>query len=163
MLIFLFLIVWIIFNGQVTLEIVLFGLGIGALMYAFVCKFMDYTPSKEAKMIRLILPGIKYIFILIWEILKANLAAVRYICMSRYDIEPALVSFDVPLETPFARMILANSITLTPGTITVEQKENHFLVHCLDKDMAEGMDDSVFVKQLAKMEKIIKTDKREKQ
>jgi len=162
MLIILFLIVWIIFNGQITLEIVLFGLGIGALMYAFVCKFMDYKPSKEIKVLKLIIPGITYIFILIWEILKANLVAVRYICMSKYDIEPALVSFDVPLETPFARMMLANSITLTPGTITVEQNENHFLVHCLDKDMAEGMDESVFVKHLVKMENIIKADKREK-
>ena len=162
MLILLFLIAWIIFNGQITLEIVLFGLGIGALMYAFVCKFMGHKPSTEINIIKLIPSGIVYICVLVWEIFKANIIAVRYICMAKYDIEPALVTFDVPLKTAFGRMILANSITLTPGTITVEQKENHYVVHCLDKDMAEGLDDSIFVKLLLKMESIVETDKKVK-
>jgi multicomponent Na+:H+ antiporter subunit E len=51
-------------------------------------------------------------------------------------------------------VILANSITLTPGTITVSLTDDHLLVHCLDKSLAEGMDDSVFVRLLQKMEEI---------
>lgn len=42
-----FFLIWIIFNERVTLEIVLFGLGISALLYLFVVKFMDYSPKKE--------------------------------------------------------------------------------------------------------------------
>ncbi len=76
--------------------------------------------------------------------------------MYEYEIEPVLVDFDAPLTSDFARLILANSITLTPGTITVEQNESHFVVHCLDKDMAEGLDKSIFVQLLLKMEQIAK-------
>lgn len=154
MLILVFLLVWIIFNGQITLEIVLFGLGIGALMYAFVCIFMDHKPSNDIKILKLLIPGIGYVAILFWEIVKANIIAVKYIGTSKYELEPVLVSFDVPLSTNIGRVILANSITLTPGTITVNMDENHFQVHCLDKDLAIGMDKSIFVRYLAWMERI---------
>ena len=51
-------------------------------------------------------------------------------------------------------MILANSITLTPGTITVSLEGNDFYVHCLDKEFAEGIDSSAFVELLQKMEAV---------
>ena len=47
---------------------------------------------------------------------------------------------------------LANSITLTPGTITVDLHDNHYLVHALDASLVEGLDDGVFVQPLVKME-----------
>ena len=43
----LFLAIWIILNGRITLEIVLFGLAIATVMFLFVCKFMDYSVKKE--------------------------------------------------------------------------------------------------------------------
>ena len=46
----------------------------------------------------------------------------------------------------------ANSITLTPGTITVSLTDNEYTVHCLDKELAEGISSSVFVKLLTKLE-----------
>ena len=47
---------------------------------------------------------------------------------------------------------LANSITLTPGTITVDLHDNHFTVHALDASLVDGLDDGVFVQQLMDME-----------
>ena len=49
-------------------------------------------------------------------------------------------------------MLLANSITLTPGTITVSVEGNRFCVHCLDWELADGVEDSVFVELLKEME-----------
>ena len=51
-------------------------------------------------------------------------------------------------------MVLANSITLTPGTITVAMEEDELTVHALDVSLAAGMDDSVFVHMLRRMEAI---------
>ena len=48
---------------------------------------------------------------------------------------------------------LANSITLTPGTITVDLHDNHYTVHALDASMVDGLDDGVFVQKLMDMEK----------
>ena len=69
--------------------------------------------------------------------------------------EPALVFFDTELRTGMAKMMLANSITLTPGTITVSVEGRRFCVHCLDRELAEGMESSVFVELLGKMEEVI--------
>ena len=65
-----------------------------------------------------------------------------------------MVTFKTTLRSKISRVILANSITLTPGTITVSLWEDELIVHCLDKSMAEGMDNSVFVEMLEKMERI---------
>ena len=88
----------------------------------------------------------------ILEILKANIGVMQLILSPKMEVEPKLVRFRTDLKTDLARVILANSITLTPGTITVTLEGDEYLVHCLDKSMAEGMDDSIFVRLLHQLE-----------
>ena len=71
-----------------------------------------------------------------------------------YDLEPVLVRFKTDLKTKEAKVVLANSITLTPGTITVMLEDDEFVVHCLDKELAEGMNHSIFVELLGKLERM---------
>ena len=97
---------------------------------------------------------LQYICVLVWEIVKANFAVIRMITASRYDLEPVLVRFKTDLKTKEAKVVLANSITLTPGTITVMLEDDEFVVHCLDKELAEGMNHSIFVKLLGKLERM---------
>ena len=97
---------------------------------------------------------LQYVFVLITEIIKANFAVIRMIMSSRYEIEPAIVRFKTDLKTTPARVLLANSITLTPGTITVSLEEDEYVVHCLDKELAEGINRSVFVTLLRKLERV---------
>lgn len=149
----LFFAIWVILNGRITLEVVLFGVLIATLMFAFICKFMDYSVKKELWLFKNFFLLLWYVIVLIVEILKANFAVVKMIFSVKYQIEPALVSFKSPLKTEFANFLLANSITLTPGTITVSSENGEFVVHCLDKDLAVGMDDSIFVHLLKKLEK----------
>lgn len=149
----LFFAIWVIMNGRITLEVVLFGVVIATLMFAFVCKFMDYSIKKEVWLFKNFFLLLWYVIVLVVEILKANFAVVKMIFSVKYQIEPALVTFKSPLKTGFANFLLANSITLTPGTITVSSENGEFVVHCLDKDLAVGMDDSIFVHLLKKLEK----------
>lgn len=149
----LFFAIWVILNGRITLEVVLFGVVIATLMFAFICKFMDYSIKKEVWLFKNFFLLLWYVIVLIVEILKANFAVVKMIFSVKYQIEPALVTFKSPLKTGFANFLLANSITLTPGTITVSSENGEFVVHCLDKDLAVGMDDSIFVHLLKKLER----------
>ena len=149
----LFFCAWIIFNGRITVEILILGVVISALVFAFVCKFMDYSTEKEKGFYKKFFYLIGYAFLLIKEIIVANVQVVHMIWTQKEVIEPVIVKFRVNLETELARVILANSITLTPGTITVLLEENEYTVHCLDKSLAEGMEDSVFVKMLEKIER----------
>ena len=148
----LFFIVWIIFNGRVTLEIILFGIAISGLMFAFVCRFMDYSMEKERNFYRKFPLFCKYVVLLVKEIIKANLAVCHLILTRREVVEPVIVKIHTNLKTETARVILANSITLTPGTITVSLAGQELLVHCLDKSLAEGMEDSEFVRLLEALE-----------
>jgi multicomponent Na+:H+ antiporter subunit E len=62
------------------------------------------------------------------------------------------VYFDADLKSELAKVMLANSITLTPGTITVSVEDNHYCVHCLDRELGAGIENSVFVELLEKIE-----------
>lgn len=149
---FLIFAVWLILNGKITAEICLFGAGIAAALVFFMCRFMDYSLKKELLFFRLFPLFLRYFWVLIKEIVKANVSVLKIILSPELQPEPALVFFDTTLKTGMAKTMLANSITLTPGTITVSVEENRFCVHCLDRELAEGMEDSVFVELLKEME-----------
>ena len=150
----LFFLAWVVFNGRLTLEIALFGIAVAGAVFAFVCRFMDYSLAKELRFYRLMPAFVQYLYYLIREIVFANISVSRMILTRRERMEPVLVHVHANLKTETARVILANSITLTPGTITVSLTEDKLLVHCLDQSLAEGMEDSVFVRLLQKMEEI---------
>ena len=145
---------WLVFNGRFTVEIAVFGLVLSAAILWFMCKFMDYSLEKDFRIVKKSLWMIKYVLILIVEIGKANVGVLKILLSVRYEKEPVLVSFHTDLKSRAARVILANSITLTPGTITVNLIDDYYEVHCLDKSLAAGLDSSVFVKQLKKFEEI---------
>lgn len=147
--------VWLILNGRVTAEICIFGIVIAAALFWFLCRYMDYSLKKEILIFRLLPFLIQYFWVLVKEIVKANVCVLKLILSPELWPEPALVYFDTELKTGLAKAMLADSITLTPGTITVSLEGNRFCVHCLDKELAEGMEHSVFVELLQKMESFI--------
>ena len=150
----IFFLTWIIFNGNITLEIVLFGVVISAAMFAFICNFMDYSLKKELLFYRKTPLFCCYILILIQEIILANLTVFRMILTRKEVMEPVLVHIRTDLKQEISRVMLANAITLTPGTITVSLTENDLLVHCLDETLSEGMEESRLVTLLRKLEKL---------
>lgn len=149
----LYFILWVIFNGNFTLEICLFGIVIAGAVFAFTCRFMDYSIQKEKKLICKYFKVLRYICVLVKEIVKANFAVIHLILSEKEEVEPALVGFDADMKTTTGKAFLANAITLTPGTITVTLEDSGYLVHCLDESMAPGMDCSVFVELLKDLEK----------
>ena len=148
----LFFAVWMILNGKVTAEICIFCVLISAALFYFMCRYMEYSLKKELLLFRLIPLFIRYFGVLVKEIVKANVCVLKIILSPELQPEPAFVYFDTDFKTGLARVLLANSITLTPGTITVSVEDDRFCVHCLDKELAEGMETSVFVKLLKEME-----------
>ncbi len=145
--------VWLILNGKVTAEICVFGLCLSAALFFFMCRFMDYSVKKELLFFALVPLLVRYLWVLVQEIVKANMAVLSIILSPDTEPEPAFVYFDTDFRTETARAMLADSITLTPGTITVSVEGDTFCVHCLDKTLAEGLNDSVFVRLLEEMER----------
>ena len=142
---FVFFGLWVILNGRWTTEIGVFGLVFAAVMYAFTCAFLGYSPRVGAALIRRLPDALGYGALLLREIVRANLNVMRMILNKDFEPQPQLVHFDVDLERSRHLVTLANSITLTPGTITVNLEDNHFTVHCLDRSLMDGLDDGAMV------------------
>ena len=150
MAILLFLL-WIIWNGKVSVEILLFGAALTALAMLFAIKLLGYSIESERRFWRNLPLFLRYVAVLIAEILRSA-AAVGAIALSpgkRPD--PVIIEFHSGLPTDFQNVLLANSITLTPGTFTLFQEGDRFMVHCLRREFADGMGDSRFIELLRKM------------
>ena len=149
----LYFALWVVLNGRWTTEIGVFGLLFAVAAYAFTWKYMGFGPKLDLALARRAPSAVRYGVTLLAEIVKANLTVVRMILDSEKEPKPQLVQFDVDLKKNRHLVALANSITLTPGTITVDLHDNHFTVHALDASLVDGLDDGVFVQQLMNMEK----------
>ena len=131
-----------------------------AALHLFWQKFLSVSPVSPASMLRLLPRVLFYLALLLIEIVKANLQVIRLVLSPVIEVEPCLIRFRTDLGSEAARVVLANSITLTPGTLTVSLEGNDLLIHALDRNMARGVDESVFVRQLRRMEETTGTKRK---
>ena len=150
----LYFALWVILNGRWTMEIGAFGLIFAAIAYLFTCRFMGYSLSLDFALLRRAPYAVRYGVMLLGEIVKANLAVMKMVLDRGFEPQPHLVKFDVNLKKERHRVALANSITLTPGTITVSLEDNHYMVHCLDTSMMDGLDNGEMVEMLEMLERM---------
>ena len=147
---------WVIFNSRITAEIVIAGIFLSFVLDMFVKHVMhiQFTGISFLKCLKLFPGAVFYVIVLLAEIIKANIAVTKLVLAPEIDIEPCMVRFRTPLKSTAARAALANSISLTPGTITVSLEGDEFLVHVLTRKTARRLEGSIFEKLLARMERI---------
>jgi len=75
---------------------------------------------------------VQYFFVFLRALIKANFDVARRVINPKLPINPGIVSFETKLNNDFAKMVLANSITLTPGTLTIDVIDKTFYVHWID-------------------------------
>lgn len=92
-----------------------------------------------------------YIPWLIWQIILSSLQVAYIVLHPRMPINPSLLRFKTKLPNIAARVILGNSITLTPGTLTINITGDEFLVHALTDASQSGIVDGSLPKQVAKL------------
>ncbi len=134
-LLFLF---WLLINGKITLELVIIGIVLSTLVYLFACAFLRFSFKKDLIFCKNFPLLIAFLFMLIIEVVKSNLNIITLIWSNKTP-KPEIVHFSIDLKSPFLRVLFANSITLTPGTITISLEENHYTVHALRAEYIEGI------------------------
>lgn len=82
---------------------------------------------------------IKYIPWLTWQIVLSNLHLIYLVLHPKMPIEPSIIRFKHGLKTNMGITILANSITLTPGTTTIDAGRDEFIVHAVSKKTADDL------------------------
>ena len=143
---------WVLLNGKWTTEIAIVGVIVCAALYAFMCTFMGYSPKQEWKLAKRLPKIISYFFYLVKEIFLSAWATMLLIWSPEKEIEPRVTSFRTRLRTDAGKVVLANSITMTPGTITVDVQDDLFLIHCLDETFDVGTEGFEMEDRIMKIE-----------
>ena len=130
------IVLWLVLSGYWFKPILLF-FGACGVITAMALTLRTGLLDDESAPFPRILPFLSYWSWLGGEILKANLYVIRTALKPELDIQPVLTRVPVRAKSGLARATFANSITLTPGTVTVEVEENGFLVHALTRELAD--------------------------
>ncbi len=147
------MVLWLLLSGIYKPLIIGFGVA-SVLAVAWITARMDRLDG-EALAWRLDpLKFTRYLLWLLAEIARANWAVTKLILAPRLKLRQHLFWIPVSQKTELAEVAFANSITLTPGTITVETEPGRFLVHALDYstgdlDALAGMDARVSACEVA--------------
>jgi multicomponent Na+:H+ antiporter subunit E len=111
--------------------IVILG-GLSVLLVVFVLHRMDSVDEDRVALPLGPIASLGYLFWLLVEIARANWAVTKIVLSPNMAITQHLFSVPYTQKSDVAQVIFANSITLTPGTLTVETDLGYFLVHALD-------------------------------
>ncbi len=129
---------WIIFTEKTNWEHLLMGFIVAAL-FARVSFYViggKLDPNLNWKVGLRFFP---FAILLFWEIMKASWDVLVRVLRPSFPISPRIIEFDSFLDSDIAKTMLANSITLTPGTVTIDVEGKRFYVHCLAQDHEDGM------------------------
>ena len=128
---------WLLLSGIYTPFLVLSGLG-AAIAVALLARRMEIV-DREGHPIHVALAAAAYWPWLLKEIVKSGWQVSRIILDPRLPISPTFVRFKPSQKSTVALATHANSITLTPGTVTVDAESEEFLVHALTREGAAGV------------------------
>lgn len=127
---------WLLLSGHYVPLLLTFGVlsCVGVVLIAVRMDVVDH----EAVPLQMRFGIVGYWFWLAGEIVKANLSVARVVLSPSLPISPAMFSVKTSQKTDLGRVIYANSITLTPGTVSVEVEGDEILVHALTSESAAG-------------------------
>ena len=135
---------WLLMCGKYDLKFTTYGI-LASVISAWVCTPLLLLPNADGTKKYFIFDVnlAKYAMYWLWllnEVRKANVDVVKATVRSEMDIDPQVCRFRIKFDNPMAHTTLANSITLTPGTVTLNVTEDGFYeVHALNGGFADGL------------------------
>lgn len=121
---------WLLMSGIYKPMIIGFGVA-SVLLVVLICKRMDAVDEDRLDIRLHPLRFLSYMLWLLVEIAKANWAVTKIVLSPRMPIRQHMFTVPYSQKTDLGQVIFANSITLTPGTLSIEVEPGHFLVHAL--------------------------------
>lgn len=150
-------VLWVILSGKFDAFHLLVGAGSAVCITLGTSRLLTLQPAIGAAHAHPVLsiPWLRllgYIPWLSWQVVLASLQVAYAVLHPRMPIRPRLMRFHTVLPHTLARLTLATSITLTPGTVTLDVQGDEFTVHALTEENAVGLDpaagDSVMLRRV---------------
>jgi multicomponent Na+:H+ antiporter subunit E len=141
---------WLVLSGHYDPLLLSFGALSCAFVVALVLR-MDIV-DQESHPYHLGLRPLVYIPWLLWQVVLSNLDVAKRILDPNLPIEPTVVRVMASQKSTLGQVFYANSITLTPGTVSLEVKHGTILVHCLSRGGAQDLKAGEMDRRVTKLE-----------
>ena len=148
---------WLVLSGEFAVEFLVLGV-LAAVGGVAVSELLfrgthegRFTPAPESVswLLRTLVRFALYLPWLAYEVVAANVHVTWLVLHPRLPIDPSLVRFDTSLGSERGQVLLAQSITLTPGTVTVDASNGVFVVHCLSRRSRRGIAEGGLQRKIA--------------
>ena len=124
-------IIWLIANSSLAFDTVITGAVVSAVIaLAFASFARVYSVIRWSPVV--IYHYLMYLGVFLIELIKANINVMRLVFSPHIDIKPGIVEIKTGLKSPIGRLALANSITLTPGTLVVDIRDDSLFIHWIN-------------------------------
>lgn len=153
-LVVIYLVYWIALSERLTYESILVGLFISFAVLLFNTPTISQEKIINTFKFKSLKQWFFFIIILVAEIIKSNIHVAKIVLSPKLNISPRVVDFQTKIKSDTYKSILANSITLTPGTLTIYLDDTKLLVHCLEEESTASLSDNKLEKILQKAEEI---------
>jgi len=135
---------WVILSGKFEVKFLVMGLLTCAVVTIVTRPLLRLPSAKgtDRSFLAFDIPYGRYLVYWVWllgQIIKANIEVALLVLNPKMPIDPQVVTFKSAMEDPTAHATLANSITLTPGTITMDLEEDIYVIHALSISAAESL------------------------
>lgn len=140
---------FLVLSEKISIINILVSIVVGFLVYK-----LNSNSGELAKLfnLRTVTTWTIFVLMLFIEIVKANFQVAKIALSVNMKLEPQIVVYESRIKNNWLITILANVITLTPGTMSVDISDNRLKIHCLNKEYAEGLNAMVLEKLLFKIE-----------
>lgn len=125
------MLIWLLVNGSLANDVLLTGAVVTGFISLVFAKFSQaynvvrWSPS-------IVYNYFLYFIVFMDELIKANLNVMKIVLSPKIDIKPGIVEIKTNLKSSLGRMALANSITLTPGTLVVDIRDDSLFIHWIN-------------------------------
>ena len=146
-------IIWVLVSGSVTIGNFLLGLLFSTVILYCMRNMFTFT-TKPSEFFRTLPQKIVYSGVLLKEIVKANIDVGRRILQPKINVRPGIIAYPYRTQHDMSTTMLANTITLTPGTLVIDIHEDKkskdgdyhgvLYVHCIDMENPKDVRDSIY-------------------
>jgi len=127
---FTLLLVYLLLAGFTVDEVIL-GSIVSAILSIILANYLDLKIDWKFP-IKLLKFLVIYIPVFIWKLILANLDVARRVLSIKIPLNPGIVKVKTDLKSDFGKLTLANSITLTPGTLSIDIEDDYIYIHTID-------------------------------
>jgi len=142
---------WILLSGEFTFILITSGV-VSSLIVAYISHDLLIGKADLKTEVGRVFRFFRYLPWLLWQIILCNVEIAYLVLNPKQLVDPQLVRFKPDLKTDLGIVTLANSITLTPGTVTIEASREEFVIHAIWHKSAEGIIEGEMQRKVKKIE-----------